>query len=125
VVAVGVVGLASLVASGASSSIDLGDMGPAVPVYLVLSALSEELAFRGVIQGTLRSAVGDAAAVLYSSIAFTVLYLATFSLAFIASIVGLGLALGWVTARSRSIWPAVVCHIAFNLAAVLVWPGPG
>jgi membrane protease YdiL (CAAX protease family) len=123
--ALGVVGIASLVASRASSSVALGGAELAVPAYLVISAVSEELAFRGVIQGTLRRAVGDAAAVLYSSVAFSVLYLATFSLAFIASIVALGLVLGWVTARSRSIWPAMVCHVAFNLAAALVWPGLG
>ncbi len=94
---------------------------PSVYLFYALSlsvgpALSEELAFRGLILQGLRSRLGSATAVVLSALLFGVIHLDPLQ--------GLGafftgLYLGYLTVRSGSIYPAIAAHGFNNLWATL------
>ncbi|MEM4382175.1 MAG: type II CAAX endopeptidase family protein [Candidatus Caldarchaeum sp.] len=95
----------------------------AMPIYLFYAlalsvgpALSEELAFRGLILRGLRSRLGAISAVALSALLFGVIHLDPLQGigAFFT-----GLYLGYLTVRSGSIFPAIVAHGFNNLWATL------
>jgi membrane protease YdiL (CAAX protease family) len=96
--------------------------GPVIPVFLALSALGEELAFRGVLQSTIREAYGRQMAILVPQIPFVALYLGMYSGTFLIATTILGLTLAWATEQSRSLVPAILGHMVFSLAIAFVWP---
>lgn len=94
---------------------------PVVYLFYALSlsvgpALSEELAFRGLILQGLRSSLGAVSAVVLSALLFGVMHLDPLQGlgAFIT-----GLYLGYLTVRSGSIYPAIAAHGVNNLWATL------
>ncbi|MCS7197279.1 MAG: CPBP family intramembrane metalloprotease [Candidatus Bipolaricaulota bacterium] len=94
---------------------------PVVYLFYALSlsvgpALSEELAFRGLILQGLRSGLGAVSAVVLSALFFGVIHLDPLQGlgAFIT-----GLYLGYLTVRSGSIYPAIAAHGVNNLWATL------
>jgi membrane protease YdiL (CAAX protease family) len=86
-----------------------------VAVVALLSPVIEEAMLRGVILGAVRPRIGVWPAIVLSAIAFALLHASLWSLLPLAV---LGVGLGWLAARSRSLWPAVVAHVVYN--AVLV-----
>jgi len=73
--------------------------------------LDEELMFRGYMQTRLVERWGAAVGILITSILFGVLHLDLVQGAFAA---GMGLLLGYLTLRVRSIVPAMICHAVNN-----------
>jgi len=112
---------AALVAEGwpALSDPRAGDLartiGPlgALGAFALAPALLGELAFRGVLQGRLRSLLGGAAGVVLAAAAFAALQgigpMAPVHLA-------LGLHLGWLRERSGSLLPGMLAHLLFGAA---------
>lgn len=103
---------------------DLPLLGPAY----VLQAAAQEIAFRGALLRTLERTGPPWAANLGQSLLFGLAHIAvqyegpTDSI--IPVTVVLGLALGWVTQRTGSIWPAVVAHAVLEVGqAYGVLPG--
>ncbi len=82
----------------------------------VLPALVEEMIFRGYILGTFRPH-GDGLAVVLSAALFALFHgnVLQIPFAFI-----LGLAMGYLTVQTDSIWPAVLLHFTNNLMSVLL-----
>lgn len=78
-------------------------------------ALLEEFMMRGAVLGVLRR-FGDGFAVIASSAVFALMHasLIQFAFAFLVGIV-----LGFITVKSRSIWPAVIIHAANNFISVV------
>ncbi len=103
------VNLASLfgpgIAGAAATIVVVGLIGPVV----------EEAALRGVLAGALKSRFGRAVAVIVPAVVFALLHASLWSF---VPLTVLGLALGWLSVRSRSLWPAIVAHVLYN--AVLV-----
>lgn len=85
-------------------------------VYCVTPPLIEELAFRGVIFGILRSQVRLADAFWISSMAFAVLHMSVF--AFFSHTL-LGLYLCWLRHRSGSLLPPMFAHALHNAWVLL------
>lgn len=88
------------------------------PVLLVCvqPAAFEELAFRGVIQGSVQSVVGPWQAVLVSAAMFAILHLSIISLPHLLT---LGIVLGWMRMHSGSIFPGMIVHFIHNLLVLL------
>lgn len=82
----------------------------------IIPALAEEFAFRGVVLGILRN-ISDGFAVFASALIFGIMHgnLTQIPFAFI-----MGLAFGFVTVKTRSIWPAVIFHAVNNSFAVVM-----
>jgi len=84
----------------------------------VLAALSEEFTYRGVLMMSLLRPLGGPGAIAVSSAVFALVHLLIEPQAILALFL-LGLALGYVTYRTRSLVAAVVAHSAFNTLMVL------
>jgi membrane protease YdiL (CAAX protease family)/NAD-dependent dihydropyrimidine dehydrogenase PreA subunit len=94
-------------------------------VVAVLGPVLEEAALRGVLLGALRERIGPWPAVLVTALAFSLLHVSGWSF---LPLTVLGVALGWLAVRSRSLWPAIVLHVAYNaliLASAFRAAGPG
>ena len=91
-----------------------------VLVVAVVGPLVEEAALRGLVLGAVRERFGVLAAVLVSAVAFAVLHGSLWSL---VPFLVLGLVLGWLAVRSRSLWPAVIAHVVYNAVLVVsaIW----
>ncbi len=83
----------------------------------ILPALLEEFAVRGIVLGALRTKFSDTAAIFISAAMFGLLHgnLVQIPFAF-----GVGLALGYATVYSGSLFPAIFIHAANNTLAVVM-----
>ncbi len=82
-----------------------------------LTALGEELLFRGVILRGLRNTFPDRTAIIVSAAMFATIHRSPLNY-FHTGV--LGALCGWLTVRSGSVWPAVLVHTAWNTTMVLI-----
>lgn len=82
-----------------------------------LTALGEELLFRGVILGGLRRTFPDRAAIAVSAAMFATIHLSPVAFVHTGA---LGLLFGWLVVRTGSLWPSILVHAAWNSAMVLL-----
>jgi membrane protease YdiL (CAAX protease family)/NAD-dependent dihydropyrimidine dehydrogenase PreA subunit len=107
----------------ASAGVDLartfgpGALGLVLTVLVVALAgpLLEEVLLRGVVLGAVARKLGPWPAIVGCALAFALLHASLWSL---LPLTVLGVGLGWLAVRSRSLWPAVIAHVLYN--AVLV-----
>ncbi len=94
-----------------------GAVGAALTMAVVAVAgpLVEEALLRGVVLGALRRRFGAWPAIAVSALAFALLHASVWSL---LPLTVLGVALGWLAVRSRSLWPAIVAHVLYNVVFV-------
>ncbi len=81
----------------------------------VTAPLVEEIAFRGYVQRTLERRWGPAPAIVVTALVFTVAHFGRPHWSILLIPLTLGLANGVVVWLSRSLWPAVVIHMLWNL----------
>jgi membrane protease YdiL (CAAX protease family) len=85
----------------------------------LIPGITEEIAFRGLIQHWLHTVLRPWRAILLASALFTALHLSILSAPYIFL---LGMLLGWVKWKSRSLYPSMLMHIAHNLVLLVVFP---
>lgn len=83
-------------------------------LFAVLPGLCEELLFRSALLGMLERDARPIPRVLLVAFLFALLHLSIFRL---APTMVLGVVAGWLTLRSRSVWPAVAFHATHNAAS--------
>lgn len=95
--------------------------GMSVLLICVQPALVEEIAFRGVIFSALRHVLESGEAVVVSALMFMIIHLSVPSFPHLLLI---GLALGWLRARSGSLIPGMCLHFMHNLFCIMSerWP---
>ena len=89
-------------------------IGMSIPFLLFISlapGFSEEFLFRGYMQNRLVKRLGPGVAITISSIIFGVFHIMPHAIVF-ATVVGFWL--GYVSWKSDSIWPTIVCHAFIN-----------
>lgn len=86
-------------------------------VMAFLPAVVEEITFRGVIFGQLRARMSKSSALVLQALLFGAVH---GSLVRLLPTAGLGLMLGWVCLKTRSIWPAVLAHFLTNAIAIML-----
>lgn len=84
-------------------------------VFGIVPGIAEELLFRGLVLSALRKKFGAHTAVWVSAFLFALMH---FDLAGMPTRTVLGAALGYITIRSGSLFPAMVLHAAFNFSQV-------
>ena len=91
-----------------------------VAVVVLLGPFVEELMLRGVVLSAARTRMPSTPAIASTALLFAALHGNAWSFVPLAF---LGLALGWVVERFRSVWPAVVLHAGYNavLVAAAFW----
>ena len=99
----------------------LAEAGGSLVIAFVLvgiwAPIAEEIFFRGFAMSGLANRFGMTMAVVLSSALFALAHL---DIASLAPTFILGLALGWVYLRTRSIWPCIFVHGLHNTAALVV-----
>lgn len=94
-----------------------------VAAVAVLGPALEELLLRGVVLDALRRRMPGWAAIVGTAVAFAALHASLWSM---LPLTVLGLGLGWLATKSRSLWPAIVAHVMYNgvlVGAVLYTAG--
>ena len=86
-------------------------------LVVILPGVTEEVAFRGLLQHWLRVRVRPLRAIIIASALFAALHLSIFSAPYLFV---LGLLLGWVKYRTGSLYPVIAMHVLHN-AAVILW----
>lgn len=87
-----------------------------VTATAVTAGIAEELALRGIVMQNLR-VFGDSFAIVMSALAFGIMHMNLIQAPFAIMV---GLALGYITVKTGSLWPAIVIHILNNFISVLV-----
>jgi membrane protease YdiL (CAAX protease family) len=75
-------------------------------------AIFEELFFRGVVLHRLARVMTDWQAIIVTAMAFAILHLAAIGLVFY--LLPMAIIAGWMTLRSKSLWPAMLFHFLHN-----------
>lgn len=93
-----------------------------------LQAAAQEVQFRGLLMGTLETVAPRWGANLGQASLFGLAHIAVQYEGpvgpFIPITIGLGLVFGWVTQRTRSLWPAIIVHALADIAVtVAILPG--
>jgi membrane protease YdiL (CAAX protease family) len=83
----------------------------------VVAPFVEEITFRGVVFGGLRSGWGTAAGVIVSGALFGIVHLVPLE-ALPLALIGMGLAA--ILMRTRSLWPAVIAHGCYNVVVLTI-----
>jgi membrane protease YdiL (CAAX protease family)/NAD-dependent dihydropyrimidine dehydrogenase PreA subunit len=96
---------------------DAVGMTVTVLVVVLLAPVVEELIVRGVVLGALEQRLGRWWAIAVSALMFATLHGSLWSF---VPMTLLGLALGRIASWRRSLWPAIILHVAYN--AVIVAP---
>lgn len=85
----------------------------------LIPGITEEIAFRGLIQHWLQTVLKPWRAIVLASALFTALHLSVLSAPYIFL---LGLLLGWTKWKSKSLYPSILMHIAHNWVCIAVFP---
>jgi hypothetical protein len=79
--------------------------------FCVFPAVTEEIAFRGLIQQWLSTAIKPLRAILLASFLFAALHASIISLPYLFLV---GMLLGWVKWRTNSLYPSMLIHLVHN-----------
>lgn len=88
----------------------------AVATVCIQPAIFEEIAFRGIIQGSLGRFLGEREALIVSALMFGILHLSIPSL---PHLLVMGLVLGWLRLRTQSLLPGMALHFTHNFLVLL------
>lgn len=86
--------------------------------FCLFPAVTEEIAFRGLVQHWLQTAIQPWRAVVFASFLFTVLH---FSILSFPILFGIGLLLGWAKWKTNSLYPSMVIHFLHNYIVITYW----
>lgn len=128
--AVGTVTLASLIVGAVNSMFSLPEQSYSAPaiaagygVWLplftvaVCPAVTEEIAFRGVMNSALRNVLEPREAAIVTALLFAILHLSILSF---PHLLVMGLVLGYIRHRSKSLYPCILLHFCHNASVVLL-----
>jgi hypothetical protein len=91
-------------------------------ILIIFTGLTEELVFRGMIQNTAARFFGPAYGIIYSSIAFSVMYIRFNSLPEIVFVLSVSLFYGYTFQRTRILTGVIVSHGLTNVVLFLIAP---
>lgn len=90
-----------------------------VMAIAVFPAITEEIAFRGLLQHWLQTALKPWRAIVLASFLFAMLHFSVISLPYLFLLGGL---LGWAKWKTGSLYPSMLIHFLHNLAAIDLFP---
>lgn len=91
----------------------------AVLILCILPAITEEIAFRGLVQHWMHSALPDGKAILMASALFSAMHLSVISAPYLFA---LGALLGYTRWKTGSLYPAMLIHFLHNFVVLTYFP---
>jgi membrane protease YdiL (CAAX protease family) len=99
---------------------DIGVREPTLIVmFCVFPAVLEEIAYRGLVQHWLETAIAPNKALVVASFLFAITHLSVISLPYLFLV---GMLLGWVKQQTRSLYPSMLIHFLHNLVVIEFFP---
>jgi len=97
------------------------DLGPLGKLFLIciVPGITEEIAYRGLIQHWLQIAIKPWRAIILASALFTAMHLSVLSAPYIFL---LGILLGWMKWKTGSLYPSMLVHILHNYVVISIFP---
>lgn len=83
--------------------------------FCVMPAIVEEVAFRGLIQHWLQTAIRPRNAIIYASFLFTIMHFSVLSFPYLFAV---GALLGWVKWKTGSLYPSMLIHFLHNFVVI-------
>lgn len=100
-------------------ALDLNRMGISsqgmIVLFCVLPAITEEIAFRGLVQHWLQIALRPWRAMILASALFTILHFSVLSAPYLFAV---GMLLGWAKWKTQSLYPSMLIHFMHNFAVL-------
>jgi membrane protease YdiL (CAAX protease family) len=92
-------------------------MGPLTMIlsFCIVPAVTEEIAFRGLMQHWLGVAIKPVYAILVAAALFAALHFSVYSFPVLFLV---GILLGWTKMKTQSLYPSMVIHFLHNLAVI-------
>lgn len=88
-------------------------------LFCLVPGITEEIAFRGLIQHWLHTSLKPWRAMVLASALFAALHLSIASAPYLFLV---GMLLGWLKWKTRSLYPSMLIHIAHNFIVITVFP---
>jgi len=88
-------------------------------IICLIPGITEEIAYRGLIQHWLQTAIKPWRALILTSALFTAMHLSVLSAPYLFL---LGLLLGWLKLKTGSLYPSMLVHILHNYAVISIFP---
>jgi membrane protease YdiL (CAAX protease family) len=85
--------------------------------FCVIPAVTEEIAFRGLVQHWLQAAIKPMGALILASALFAGMHFNVISFFYLFAV---GMLLGWTRLKSGSLYPAMLIHFLHNLIVIEV-----
>ena len=89
-----------------------------IVMFCAFPAVTEELAFRGLVQHWFQAAVKPFWALVYASALFTALH---FNVVSAPYLFGVGMLLGWLKLRTGSLYPSMLAHFVHNYVVLALF----
>jgi membrane protease YdiL (CAAX protease family) len=86
-----------------------------VAIFCIFPAITEEIAFRGLVQHWLSSAIKPFRALLIASALFMALHFSVVSAPYLFAV---GMLLGWAKQKTGSLYPSIVIHFLHNFLVI-------
>lgn len=104
-----------------SETLNEMNLGPVATIFVfcLIPGITEEIAYRGLIQHWLQTALSPWRAIVLASALFTAMHLSVVSAPYIFL---LSLLLGWLKYKTGSLYPSMLIHILHNYAAITIFP---
>lgn len=104
-----------------------GNKTQASPLLIALSLLlvigpAEEIFWRGFVQGSLSSRLGDRKGYLYTAVAYAAIHIWAFNSILLAAALICGLFWGAMFMHYKSVWPSLMSHSVWDLAVFVLFP---
>lgn len=100
-----------------SSVITNSSVGMQILAVAIVAPLAEEIIFRTCIQGSLAKGLPKWVAIVLTSVIFGVMHATPIAIIYATA---LGILMGWLYAEFKSIIPAMIFHLAFNLMSIIM-----
>lgn len=104
--------------SNVFSEMDIGPFGKLFLICIV-PGITEEIAYRGLIQHWLQIAIKPWRAIILASALFTAMHLNVLGAPYIFL---LGILLGWMKWKTGSLYPSMLVHILHNYVVIAIFP---
>ena len=88
-------------------------------LFCLMPAITEEIAFRGLIQHWLQTALKPGRAIILASALFTGIHLSVIGAPYLFLV---GLLLGWTKWKTGSLYPCMLIHLIHNWVVITVFP---
>jgi uncharacterized protein len=93
--------------------------GTLILTFCIFPAVLEEIAYRGLVQHWLQTAIAPWRALVVASFLFAFTHISPLSLPYLFLV---GLLLGWVKQRTGSLYPSILIHFLHNLVVIEWFP---